>query len=207
MKWLDFTDVVVVALVIYLPLLIGKYKKSEESLFWASTISLILAVISLFVMGNLKVVHIQSVKPLPILVALVMGFGSYALYKINWNFERHTLSPLTWLVVLPIVDNLALRVFGIRELYWMNQVHQLLIWYVGLNVFLLALVGAFIYLLIFFKNGLFISIWEASIVFVSSLMAGYVYVHYGLVSAILAQASFNLWRLIFAKSAKHKPSF
>ncbi len=202
MKLIRFLDVVLITFVVYLPLLIGKYKKNEESLFWAASISSLLGIISLFLMKDIHNLHpyFQKIELLPLLVSFVIGFGAYSLYRINRDFKRKSFySPLTWLVFLPFVDTVILRKFGIDSLSWMQEVHQLLVWYVSLRVFILAILAGFVYFLIFFRNRLFVASWEGSIAFTSSLVAGYIFVHYGFTNALLAEVAFNFWRVALAK--------
>jgi hypothetical protein len=196
-KLIKFLDVVLTTFVVYLPLLIGKSKKNEESLFWASLITSLLAIISLLVMKGSHL-SLEKVQFLPILISFIFGFGSYALYRMNWKIEKSNISPLTWLVLLPFIDTMILREFGIQELSWMHEIHQLLWWFVSLKVFVLAILAGLIYFFIFFRNKLFSATWEGGIAFTSSLVMGYVFVHYGLLNALLAEIAFNFWRIIFA---------
>ncbi len=200
MQGFDFLSVGAISFVVYLPFFIGKYKKNEESLFWESTISLILMIVALFVMTNKS---FESEKPvfLPILVSFLFGFAAYTIYRMNFPFERNKLSPLTWLVELPIVDNVVFRGFGLYNLSAISQKHQLLVWYVPLNVIVMALVCAVVYFFVFIKNGLFRSSWESSMAFVVALVAGYIYVNYGFVNALISQSAFNSWRIAFSKHA------
>ncbi len=198
MQDFDLLNVGAISFVVYLPLFIGKYKKNEESLFWASAISAVLMIVALLIAGN-KNFEIGKFVFLPILVSLAFGFVSYATYRVNFSFERSKFSPFTWLVSLPILDNIIFRVFGLYYLSIMTQKHQLLAWYVPLNVIVMALICGTVYFFIFVRNGLFRSLWEASMAFVVALIAGYVYVNYGFTDALISQVAFNFWRIAFSK--------
>ncbi len=200
MRLIKFFDIVLIMFVVYLPLLIGKSKKNEESLFWASLITLVLAVISMLVMKKAQI-EFKNVNFLPILISTAFGFGAYGLYKMNWKFERNIFTPLTWLVFLPLVDTIIFREFGLHDLSWMNETHQLLWWFVSLRVFVLGMLTGFIYFLIFIKGNFFSAVWEGGIAFVSALVAGYIFVHFGLIDALFAEIAFNFWRIAFASKS------
>ncbi len=198
---MKFFDVVLITVVIYLPTFIGKYKKSEESLFWASLISSILTVISFFLVENGEI-RISTVDFLALGVSTLFGLGAYTLYRINHTFSREKVSVLTWLVTLPFVDTMILRKYGIGNLLNLDSLHQLLLWYVPTSVIVMALVGGVIYFLIFSRNGWETTWWEGSIAFVLGLVSGYIYLRYGFLTAVLSQCAFNVWRVLFAKSVK-----
>ena len=200
MQGFDLLSVGAISFVVYLPLFIGKYKKNEESLFWSSVISLILMSVALFVMAN-KSFESGKIVFLPVFVSFLFGLVAYAIYRMNFPFERSKFSPFTWLATLPIVDNVVFRGFGLYNLSAISQKHQLLAWYVPLNVIVMALVCAVVYFFVFIKNGLFRSFWESSMAFVVALVAGYVYVNYGFVDALISQSAFNSWRIVFSKHA------
>lgn len=193
-----FISMGAISFVVYMPLFIGQRKKNEESLFWASVISLILTTVALIVMGN---GDFKSGKPvfLPLLVSFLFGFVAYGIYRMNFPFKRSKFSPFTWLAILPVVDNIVFRGFGLHYLSMMSQEHQLLAWYVPLNVVVMALVCAVAYFFIFFRNGLFRSFWESGMAFVIALVSGYIYMNYGFTDALISQFAFNLWRIVFSK--------
>ncbi len=196
---MKFFDVVLITVVIYLPTLIGKYKKNEESLFWASLISSVLTVISFFLVENGEV-HFSRVNFTAVLVSAVFGFGAYSLYRINYAFPRRRVSVLTWLVILPFVDTMILRKYGVGNLLALNSLHQLLGWYVPSNVIIMALLGGMVYFLIFLRNGWERVWWESSIAFILGLVGGYIYLKYGFLTAIFSESAFNMWRLLFART-------
>lgn len=200
MHGFDLLNVMAISFVVYIPLFTGRYKKTEESLFWASLISLILMTVTLAVMEN-KNFESGKLVFLPVLVSFLFGFIAYTIYRMNFPFERNKFSPFTWLVTLPIVDNIIFRGFGLHYTSWMSQKHQLLAWYVPLNVIVMALICAVVYFFVFVRNGLFRSFWEASIAFVVGIVAGYIYMNCGFIDALVSQAAFSFWRIIFSKRA------
>ncbi len=206
MEWMKFLDTAVMAFVVYIPLLIGKSKRSEESLFWASLISLSLSIIVFFLIKTGNVEH-KELFIFPLLIALIFGFIAYWLYRLNFSWEIKVFSPITWLVVLPIVDNLIFRRFGLyytSKLPYLSYKLQLLFWHVRGNVILLAVLCAFIYFLIFVRKDVFQAIIEGTMAFVVSVIAGHVYLFYGLFGAILAQSAFSFWRMIFVRFPQMK---
>ncbi len=192
-------DVLLITVVIYLPTLLGKYKKNEETLFWSSLISSVLTVISFFLIENGEV-HLSRVFFMPVLIGAVFGFVNYLIYRLNYAFNRRRFSPLAWLIILPFVDTVILRKYGISTLSVMNSTHQLLVWFVPSNVIVMAIIGAIVYFFIFWRNGFKRVWWEGVSAFVVGIVSGYIYVKYGFLTAFLAEIAFNFWRIAFATS-------
>lgn len=197
MEWLKFIDMVLVVFVVYMPLLIGRAKRSEESIFWASLISLMLTVIVLFLIktGNFE---FRKIAVIPVMVTFVFGFVAYGLYKLNFSWEIKAFSPVTWLVLLTIIDNVIFRKFGLYYMSTLSRKLQLLAWNIQENVIIIALLCALIYFLIFVRKNATQAMIEGSIAFVVSIIAGHIYLLHGLFDAILAQSAFNFWRMTFA---------
>ncbi len=202
MNWIDLLEAVVIMIVVYLPLLIGKSKRSEESIFWASMVSVFLALVATFVVGSGNLVAINSFSYLVILIALVAGFISYGLYGLNFKIAYAKFSPITWLVFFPIADNLTFRHIGLFYTSELIYKIQIFAWYVTVNVFLLAIIAALVYFFIYIRNGVKIGIIEAVMAFVIGMIAGYIYFNYGIFMAIIAEMLFNFWRVLFGFTRK-----
>ncbi len=197
MNWINFLEAVIIIIAVYLPLLLGKNKKNEENVFWASMVSLALAVVATFVTGKTNVGNFNFSSALPIIVALIAGFISYGIHDLNFKLQSTKLSPITWLIFIPITDNLAFRNIGLfYTSEWIFKI-QILAWYVTVNVLLFAIIAAIIYFFIYLKNGIKEALVEAAMFFVIGLIAGYIYVNYGLLMAIISELVFNLWRVVF----------
>ncbi len=197
MNWINFLEAVIIIIAVYLPLLLGRNKKNEENIFWASMVSLALAVVATFVTGKTNVENFDLSSALPIIVALIAGFISYGIHDLNFKLQSTKLSPITWLIFIPITDNLAFRNIGLfYTSEWVFKI-QILAWYVTVNVLLFAIIAAIIYFFIYLKNGIKEALVEAAMFFVIGLIAGYIYVNYGLLMAIISELVFNLWRVIF----------
>ncbi len=197
MNWINFLEAVIIIIAVYLPLLLGRNKKNEENIFWASMVSLALAVVATFVTGKTNVENFDLSSALPIIVALIAGFISYGIHDLNFKLQSTKLSPITWLIFIPITENLAFRNIGLfYTSEWVFKI-QILAWYVTVNVLLFAIIAAIIYFFIYLKNGIKEALVEAAMFFVIGLIAGYIYVNYGLLMAIISELVFNLWRVIF----------
>lgn len=197
MSWINFLEAVIIIIAVYLPLLLGKNKKNEENLFWASMVSLALAIVATFVTGNAKIGSFNFSSALPIIVTLIAGFISYGIYDLNFKLQSTKFSPITWLIFIPVTDNLIFRHIGLfYTSEWVFKI-QILAWYVTVNVLLFAIIAAIIYFFIYLKNGLTQALVEAAMFFVIGLIAGYIYINYGLLMAIISELVFNLWRVIF----------
>ncbi len=196
MELLKFVDMILVVFVVYMPLLIGKSKRSEESIFWASVISLVLTIIVLFLIktGNAE---FKEFAVVPLMMSFAFGFVAYGLYKLNFSWEVRAFSPITWLVLLTTIDNVIFRKFGLYYTSALSQKLQLLFWNIQGNVIVIALLCAFIYFLVFARRNVLQAVIEGSMAFVVSIIAGHIYLLYGLFNAILAQSAFNFWRVAF----------
>lgn len=203
MNWINFVEAVIIITAVYLPLLLGKSKRNEENLLWASMVSLALAIVATFVIGseNLWIVHFSNIWP--ILVAFIAGFISYGIYNLNFKLQNMKFSPITWLIFLPITDNLTFRHIGLfYTSEWTFKI-QVLAWNVPVNVFLFAIIAAIIYFLIYMRGGVKQALVEVAMAFVIGMIAGYIYINYGLLMAIIAEVVFNLWRIIFGGIRQH----
>ncbi|MCL4407102.1 MAG: hypothetical protein M1542_07505 [Thermotogae bacterium] len=197
MNWINFLEAVIIIIAVYLPLLLGKSKKNEENIFWASMASLTLAIVATFVTGNADIGSFNFSSALPIIVALIAGFISYGIHDLNFKLQSTKYSPITWLIFIPVTENLVFRHIGLfYTSEWVFKI-QILAWYVTVNVLLFAIIAALIYFFIYLKNGLTDALVEAAMFFVIGLIAGYIYVNYGLLMAIVSELVFNLWRVIF----------
>uniref|UniRef100_A0A7V3VT74 Uncharacterized protein n=1 Tax=Mesoaciditoga lauensis TaxID=1495039 RepID=A0A7V3VT74_9BACT len=197
MVWINFLEALIIVTVIYLPLLVGKSKRNEESLFWASLVSVFLALVATFVVNSEKLIGINIFNYLPILIALIAGFISYGIYGLNSKPTYTKLSPITWLIFLPLTDNLALRHIGLfYTSEWVYKI-QILAWYVTVNVFLFAIIAALIFFFIYIRNGIKSALIEAAMAFVIGMIAGYIYFNYGILMAIISEIVFNFWRILF----------
>lgn len=203
MEWLNFLDMVLVVFVVYTPLLIGKSKRSEESVFWASVISLILTVLVFFLIKTGSV-EFKEFGPISVIVASAFGFVTYGLYRLNFSWETKVYSPITWLVLLPIIDNMIFRKYGLYYTSMLSQKLQLLDWNIQENVLIVALLCALIYFLVFVRKNVFQAIAEAAVAFILSIIAGHIYSIHGLFNAILAQSAFSFWRMVFARHSHSK---
>ncbi len=197
MEWLKFLDMVLVVFVVYIPLLIGKSRRSEESVFWASVISLILTVLVFFLIKT-ESVEFKEFGPISVIVASTFGFVTYGLYRLNFSWETKVYSPITWLALLPIIDNVIFRKYGLYYMSMLSQKLQLLDWNIQENVIIVALLCAFIYFLVFVRKNAFQAIAEGAVAFILSIIAGHIYLIHGLFNAILAQSAFSFWRMVFA---------
>lgn len=203
MNWINFVEAVIIITAVYLPLLLGKSKRNEENILWASMVSLALAIVATFVIGigNLWTVHFFSIWV--ILVPFIAGFIAYGIYNLNFKLQNMKFSPITWLIFIPITDNLTFRHIGLfYTSEWAFKI-QVLAWDVTVNVFLFAIIAALIYFLIYMRSGIRQALVEVAMAFVIGMIAGYIYINDGLLMAIIAEVVFNLWRVIFGAIRQH----
>lgn len=201
MGWTKFLESLIIAFAVYIPLFLGKSRRNEESLFWASIVSTFLALMAIFVV-RLENFNMSPVNFIPVLVVAAIGFVAYGLYRLNFEFTTSKISPLTWLVVIPVVDNLTFRHIGLYYTSELNLKYQLLGWHVTLNVILLALIAGVVYFLIFVRNGAIRAVVEGALAFVVGIASGYIFINYGIVTAILAQSAFEIWRIVMSMHSK-----
>ncbi|HEU24026.1 MAG: hypothetical protein C0176_03365 [Mesoaciditoga sp.] len=197
MNYLNFLEAVIIMIAVTLPLLIGKNKKNEENLFWASMVSVVLAIIATFVTGNANIGVLNFSNFWAILIPFIAGFITYGIYGLNFEIQYSKISPITWLIFIPIIDTLIFRHIGILYTSEMNFKIQVLAWFFPVNVFLISIIASLIYFFIYLRNGVKEAIVDAAVFFVFGMIAGYIYVNYGILTAFVSELVFNLWRIIF----------
>ncbi len=197
MDYLNFLEAVIIMVAATLPLLIGKNKKNEENVFWASMVSVVLSIIATFVTGNANVGILNFSNIWTVLIPFIAGFITYGIYDLNFEIQYSKYSPITWLIFIPLIDTLIFRHIGLLYTSEMTFKIQILAWFFPVNVFLISIIASLIYFFIYLRNGVREAIVDAAVFFVLGMIAGYIYINYGILTAFISELVFNFWRAIF----------